>query len=126
MSKNDKEIIDSYIEAYNSFDIEGMLALLHEEVLFRNYSNGEVSTETKGIHEFKELAENSAQIFSSRCQTITSYSQIDGKVEIQIDYEAVLAADLPNGLKQGDRIQLKGKSIFEIREGKITLIEDYS
>lgn len=126
MSENNKGIIESYIEAYNSFDIEGMLGLLHEEVLFRNYSNGEMNTETRGIQEFRELAEKSAQIFSSRCQTVTAYSEIGGKTEIQIDYEAVLAADLPNGLKQGDQIQLKGKSVFEIQEGKILLIEDYS
>lgn len=48
------------------------------------------------------------------------------KVEIQIDYEATLAVDLPNGLKAGSKIQLKGKSIFGFLEEKISLIEDYS
>ncbi|WP_367584473.1 hypothetical protein [Paenibacillus sp. FJAT-26967] len=43
-----------------------------------------------------------------------------------IDYEGILAVDLPNGLKTGDNIQLKGKSVFRIEEGKISLIEDYS
>jgi hypothetical protein len=33
---------------------------------------------------------------------------------------------LPNGLNSGDKIQLKGKSIFGLNEGKISLIEDYS
>lgn len=126
MNENGKEIIERYLEAYNSFDIEGMLRLLHKEVQFRNYSNGEMNTETRGIQEFKELAEKSAKIFSSRCQTITSYTAVAGKAEVLIDYEAILSADLPNGLKQGDRLQLKGKSVFEIRDGKIGIIEDYS
>jgi len=39
---------------------------------------------------------------------------------------ARLAVDLPNGLKIGDTLQLKGKSVFGINEGKISLIEDYS
>jgi hypothetical protein len=100
--------------------------LLEKDILFRNFSNGEINTETRGIHEFKELAEKSSKIFSSRCQTITDYSAIDDRVEIRIDYEAKLAVDLPNGLKVGDTLQLKGKSVFVIKEGKITLIEDYS
>lgn len=126
MSENSKEIIERYIEAYNSFDIEGMLRLLHEGVLFRNYSNGEMDTEVRGIQELRVLAEKSAKIFLSRCQTITDYSFIDDKAEVRIDYEAILSANLPNGLKKGDIIQLKGKSVFEIQEGKISLIEDYS
>ncbi|GMK40865.1 hypothetical protein PCCS19_39210 [Paenibacillus sp. CCS19] len=126
MSENNREIIERYIEAYNSFDIEGMLSLLHEHVLFRNYSNGVIDTETRGIQEFGQLAEKSAQIFTSRCQTITDYSAVADKAEVHIDYEAILATDLPNGLKQGDKIQLKGKSVFEIQAGQILVIEDHS
>jgi hypothetical protein len=121
-----KQIIDYYVEAYNSFDVEGIVNLLHNEILFRNFSNGEVDMETKGIQEFKELAENSSKIFASRRQTIIGYSAIDDKVEVQIEYEGLLAADLPNGLKAGDKLQLKGKSVFQIKDGKILLIEDYS
>lgn len=126
ISEKSKEIIEHYIGAYNSFDIEIMVKLLHQDILFRNISNGEINTETRGITEFRKLAEQSAKIFSSRCQTITDYSAADDKVEVQIDYEAILAVDLPNGLKVGDKIQLKGKSVFGIFDEKISLIEDYS
>ncbi|WP_419393926.1 nuclear transport factor 2 family protein [Cytobacillus praedii] len=125
-SDETKQIIDYYVEAYNSFDVEGIVKLLHKEIMFRNFSNGEVDTETKGIQEFKELAENSSKIFASRRQTIVSYSAIDNNVEVQIQYEGILAVDLPNGLKAGDKLQLKGKSEFQIKDGKILLIEDYS
>lgn len=119
-------IIEKYIEAYNSFDIERMVGLLHKDVLFRNFSNGEVNTETNGIQQFKELAEQSSKLFSSRCQTVTKYSAVDEKVEALINYEGILAVDLPNGLKSGDKLQLQGRSVFEVKEGKISLIEDYS
>lgn len=121
-----KEIVDKYIEAYNAFDIEGVVRLLHKEVLFRNFSNGEVTTETHGVEEFRELAEKSTTIFSSRCQTVTDYISSGDKAEVQIDYEGVLAVDLPNGLKAGDKIQLQGKSVFQSQEGKLSVIEDYS
>ncbi|MNT67830.1 hypothetical protein D3C72_2060010 [compost metagenome] len=65
-------------------------------------------------------------MFSSRCQTVTDYIVIDDKAEAQIEYEGILAVDLPNGLKAGDKIQLKGKSVFQIKENKLSLIEDYS
>lgn len=126
ISEETQAIIGNYVEAYNSFDVENMVKLLHKDILFRNFSNGEINTETRGIQEFKELAEKSSKIFSSRHQTITNYSVIDDRVEIHIDYEAILAVGLPNGLQIGDMLQLKGKSVFRIKEGKISLIEDYS
>ncbi|NEW07229.1 nuclear transport factor 2 family protein [Paenibacillus sp. SYP-B3998] len=126
ISIKNKEIIEKYIEAYNSFDIESLVKHLHKDIQFRNFSNGKIDTETRGIHEFRELAEKSIKIFSSRHQTVTKYSTVGDKVEVHIDYDAIVAVDLPNGLKVGDKIQLKGKSVFGIHEGKISLIEDYS
>lgn len=126
ISKETKEIIDNYVEAYNSFDVEGIVKLLHKDILFRNFSNGEINTETRGVQDFRELAEKSSKIFSSRRLAIIDYSAVDDKVEAQIEYEGILTVDLPNGLKNGDSMQLKGKSVFRIEEGKIALIEDYS
>lgn len=121
-----KKMIENYVRAYNSFDVEGIIKLLHKDILFKNFSNGELNTETRGTEEFREVAEKSSKIFSSRRQIITDFSAIGDKVEVQIDYEGRLVVDLPNGLKVGDTLQLKGKSVFEIKEGKISLIEDHS
>ncbi|MBY0085584.1 nuclear transport factor 2 family protein [Brevibacillus brevis] len=121
-----KGIVENYVQAYNSFDVEGIVRHLHTDIVFRNYSKGQLDTETKGIEAFRELAEKSAKIFSSRRQTILAYLVMDDKAEVQIDYEGILAIDLPNGLKAGDTLQLKGKSIFMMKEGKVSLIEDYS
>ncbi len=126
VGKEIRDIIKNYLEAYNSFEIEKTVELLHKDIIFRNISNGETTTETRGIQAFRELAEQSSMMFSSRCQTITDYRIINDKVEVGIDYEGILAVDFPNGLKSGDKLQLKGKSTFEIKEGKISLIEDYS
>lgn len=125
-SKEIRNIIGNYLEAYNSFNIESMVGLLDKDIIFRNISNGEKTTETRGIQSFKELAEKSSTMFSSHRQTITDYSVINDKVEIGIDYEGILAVDFPNGVKIGNKLLLKGKSKFEIKEGKISLIEDHS
>lgn len=126
MNKDVKELIRKYTEAYNSFDIEGMLSLLHEDIEFRNISGGVTNAETKGIQEFRQIAEQSKRMFSSRQQTVKDLKVSDDIVEAGIDYEAVLAVDLPNGLKAGDALKLTGKSVFRVKENKISVIEDYS
>ncbi|MFD0589191.1 nuclear transport factor 2 family protein [Paenibacillus sp. GCM10027627] len=121
-----KEIVEKYIGAYNAFDVDGIVQLLQRDIRFRNYSGGEKNAETNGIDEFKQLAQRSAQLFSSRRQTITEYTETGDQVEVKIQYEAVLAADLSEQLKAGDRLQIAGKSVFEFDQGKIARIDDYS
>jgi hypothetical protein len=55
MQENDNRLaaIESYIRAYNGFDVEKMLSNLHENIEFENVSNGEVNLRTDGIAEFK-------------------------------------------------------------------------
>lgn len=79
VSKEIRDIIENYLEAYNSFEIEGMVNLLHKDIIFRNISNGETTSETRGIQAFRELAEQSSTMFSSRRQIITEYSVINDK-----------------------------------------------
>lgn len=121
-----KDMIEEYVRLYNSFDVEGMVALLHKDIEFRNSSSGSVDVETKGIEKFREIAEQSKSLFSYRCQTIVGYSFEDDKAQVEIDYEGILAKDLPNGMKAGDRIHMKGSSVFAFRDNKVAVIEDYS
>lgn len=122
-----QEIVESYIRAYNAFDVEGMLLHLHEEVVFRNISNGEVNLETRDKKAFEAQARQAAGYFQERKQAISSirFPAADA-VEVEIDYHAVLAIDLPNGLKRGDQITLKGRSHFRLVDDHIIEIEDIS
>ncbi|MGG4103116.1 nuclear transport factor 2 family protein [Paenibacillus lautus] len=121
-----KDMIEDYVKFYNSFDVEGMMALLHGDIEFRNISNDSMDMETKGIEKFREIAEQSKSLFTYRCQTIVGYSFEDDKAQVEIDYEGILAKDLPNGMKAGDKIHMKGKSVFAFRDEKVAVIEDYS
>lgn len=121
-----KKLVENYVRAYNDFDIEGMTANLHDEIAFKNISNGEVTLETRGIEALRKQARQALGFFSERRQKIENISFGEDSCEIEIDYEAKLAADLPNGLKAGDKINLKGKSIFRFADGKISEIYDIS
>jgi hypothetical protein len=121
-----KKIVESYIDSYNNFEIENMLKDLDENVVFRNIANGEVNLTTKGIAEFKAQAEKAKNLFSRREQKIIELKFGTDEVEAEIFYNGTLAADLPNGLKSGSRIELGGKSIFRFTGDKIIEIEDAS
>ena len=121
-----KQLVQAYIEAYNCFDVDGMVRHLHQEVEFRNIANGEVNLTTTGKKNFRQQAEQAKQYFSQREQRVTDWQVANNRVEVLIDYTAVAAMEFPNGLKPGDTLQLQGRSIFQFADGQIISIEDIS
>jgi hypothetical protein len=121
-----QKIIEKYIKSYNSFDVEGMLSNMHENVVFENISDGKVDLTTTGISALREQAEQAKEYFTKREQKITGIKFDNDLVDIDIDYSAILAIDLPNGLKSGDKLELKGKSIFRFIDDKIIELKDIS
>jgi steroid delta-isomerase-like uncharacterized protein len=120
------DLIQSYIAAYNAQDVPGMVALLHELVVFENVSNAQGTTHTQGKAAFEALARQSLGIFRVRQQTVRSITLGDRTAAVEIDYTAVLAVDLPNGPKAGETLQLRGVTIFGFTDGKIVRISDYA
>jgi hypothetical protein len=122
-----QQIVKNYIEAYNNFDISGMLADLAANVEFNNIVNGEVTLTLTGIEDFKTQAASAATFFTVRHQTITEIKAEERKVSVAIAYKAVLAKDLSDTLKKGDELILNGSSIFYFDQyQKIIRIDDIS
>lgn len=121
-----KNLIENYIHAYNSFDVDAMTMNLDDEIVFRNISGGETTLELKGIDAFRNQAEQVVSFFAEREQKITGFINRENECEVEIDYRATFAADLPDAFKKGDRIELKGRSIFRFSDAKISEIEDIS
>lgn len=121
-----RKIIDDYLCAYNTFDVEGMAACMHEDVRFENISNGEVTLATNGIAALRRQAELAGRYFAKRNQEVTAIQLFNERVEVEVRFSGVLAADLPNGQQAGDRIEIKGKSIFKFRGDKIIELTDIS
>jgi len=121
-----KDAISRYIDAYNAFDIDSMLEVLDPDIRFENISAGEVNAKTSGKAEFENLARQSARIFAHRKQTIRAITIEGEKAFAEIEFEGVLAQDLPNGLRTGEKIALRGTSEFVFKNGLISLIIDRS
>jgi hypothetical protein len=124
--KNREKIIQNYIDGYNERDVEKMVEDFDTAIVFENISNGEVNMSMAGLELFKQQAEQAKNYFSSRAQTIRSFTHRDDETEVEIDYKAVLAMDFPNGLKKGDELNLQGKSMFQFSGEKIIKLTDIS
>jgi hypothetical protein len=121
-----RQIILNYIQAYNSFDVEQMLADFHPNIVFRNISNGEITLHTQGIQAFRTQAEKALTLFREREQTVRQMAFSENGAEVQIDYRGKIALDLPNGMKAGDEIRLSGLSKFRFNGNQIIEITDIS
>lgn len=122
--ENQIKIIENYVKSYNRFDVNGMCENLGDNIIFENISNGNTDMRIDGIENFKEQAKISKEYFTNRNQTIKKWNFNNEIVTIEIDYEATVAMDLPNGLKKGDALKLKGVTEFIFKNNKIFSLKD--
>ena len=94
--------------------------------MFENISGGKVTVRTEGKAELEALARRSADAFAWREQKVVSLTEGQGRIAAEIDYHAVLQADLSPELKAGSRLDLRAISIIEFSGGKIVRLSDYS
>jgi ketosteroid isomerase-like protein len=119
-------LVEKYIEAYNRFDVPGMLACLQPDVQFEHSTNGDVTVRLASKEAFESQAIRAAAWFTERTQHITAFRWQDEQAEAAIDYFAVTATDLPNGVKAGTTLQFSGRSVFSFRDELIAFIQDFS
>jgi steroid delta-isomerase-like uncharacterized protein len=123
---NDRDLFLGYITAYNAKDLKRMLSFFAEDCLFENLSAGKVTVRTQGKAELEVLARQSAEAFASREQKVSSLTEGQGRIVAEIDFQGRLQADSTPELKAGTRLELRGVSVVEFREGKIVRLTDYS
>jgi len=121
-----RSVIERYLHAYNTFDIDGMISVIHPDIIFKNVSGEVVTATATGAHEFKKLADQSKNLFSARQQTIVKFRTTDDRAFIEVNYEGTLSSDLPNGMEAGETLRLKGRSELIFRDGRIYRMTDYS
>jgi hypothetical protein len=121
-----EQVVQKYIDAYNAFDVDGMLKLLSPDVRFENWSGVHLTAEASGIDEFRQLAEQAKTIFSEREQRITAFKQGADYVTVGIAYRGQLAVDIPDGPRAGTVLELNGESEFAFDGHLISRIVDRS
>ena len=126
MNQGKQQIIEKYIDAYNNFETDKMLSSFALDCIFENYGNGELTACAKGLTQLRAMMEQGKNVFASRKQTVTKLT-FQGEIIIaEIDYQGKLKIDLPNGLKAGADLKLKGRSEFEFENNLIKNLKDFS
>lgn len=119
-------IIEQYLTSYNARDIDGMLACVTEDVIFENISNTGQSMRLEGKAAMGQVAELSCNAFSYRRQRLVNLVLSDGRAAAEVEFEGKAAVDLPNGVRAGETMKLRGASFFEMRGALLSRIADYS
>jgi hypothetical protein len=119
-------LIRNYVEAYNRFDVDGMVKDMADDIVFENVSDGQVNLTSSGVAAFRQQAVQAVHLFTERKQTILSFHHQEALTTINVGYYAIVAADLPNGWKKGDELRLSGQSIFRFEIGSIVALTDIS
>ncbi len=121
-----EDIINRYIKSYNDRDIDGMLDCVTEDVVFENISNTGQSMRLEGRELMGQVATLSGNAFSYRRQKLVNLVLGTGKAAAEIEFEGKAAVDLPNGVKAGEAVKIRGASFFEFRGRLLSRIADYS
>jgi steroid delta-isomerase-like uncharacterized protein len=120
------DVVARYIAAYNRKDVDALLDCLAGDVRFENVSNAGGSMAVEGKAAFAELARQSAAAFAEREQIVRRAVVSGDEVAVEIGYRATVAADLPNGMKAGQVLDLRGVSFFRLEGGRIAEVVDFS
>lgn len=121
-----EDVIARYVASYNARDIDGMLDCVTEDVIFENISNTGQSMRLEGKSSMREVAELSGNAFSYRRQRVVNLVENAGKAAAEIEFEGKAAVDLPNGVRAGETVRVRGASFFEFRGKLLSRIADYS
>ena len=110
------DVIARYIASYNARDIDGMIDCVTDDVVFENISNSGQSMRLDGKDMMRQVADLSGNAFSYRRQRLVNVVTGAGKA----------AVDLPNGIRAGETVKIRGASFFEFRGNLLCRIADYS
>jgi ketosteroid isomerase-like protein len=120
------DVIARYIQSYNARDIDGMLDCVTDDVVFENISNAGGSMRLDGKDMMRQVAELSGNAFTYRRQRLINVVSGAGKAAAEVEFEGKAAVDLPNGVKAGETVKVRGASFFEFRGDLLCRIADYS
>ena len=121
-----RELIDRYIAAYNHFDVDGMMDVVTGDVTFESVSDGQVTEASSGLDGLRELAGQSATMFTERQRTVTDVRYEGDRAIATVAFRGTLAADMPGGPTAGQTVELTGQTEFTFADGLISGIVDRS
>ncbi len=120
------QLIRSYVDCYNSDDLEGMLACCEDTVVFETVNNPGGSILLKGKDEMREVLVATRQAFSSRNHELVRLIVDGSTAAAETVFSGVAAAQLSSNVRVGDHVSVRGATFFELGQERLGRICDYS
>jgi hypothetical protein len=118
-------VIRAYLDAYNTFDVDAMMACVTDDVRFEHHTGGVCQVATQGRAELEALARQSVPLFASRRQVPMGVRLEGDEVIVDIAFHGEIAEDIPDGPGAGTVIEMTGQSSFLIgANGRIARVID--
>jgi ketosteroid isomerase-like protein len=120
------ELVQRYVESYNSNDVEGMLACCNDDVVFETIANPGGSIRLTGKNEMREVLMATTIAFRERRHQLISMIVDGERVAAETVFSGVAAAELGGNVRLGEHVSIRGATIFERRGAGLGRICDYS
>lgn len=126
MENDSRRVVEDFINCYNRKDIDSMLNLLADDIQYEYISNSNgITTQASSKEQFREISRMAAENYEDRQLTAIHWVMSENSVAVETELWCRLAKDLPNGLKAGEGLRLKGATFFIIENGLIKRLVDY-
>jgi len=119
-------LVRRYVERYNSNDVEGMLECCADDVVFETISNPGGSIRLSGKDEMREVIEATTRAFLERRHELVTILVDGQRAAAETVFSGVAAAELGQYVRQGEHVSIRGATMFELRDNKLSRICDYS
>lgn len=119
-------LVRRYVDRYNLNDVEGMLDCCADDVVFETVSNPGGSIRLTGKDEMREVIEATTRAFRERRHELVSILVDGERAAAETVFSGVAAAELGQYVRPGEHVSIRGATMFELRDNKLSRICDYS
>ena len=119
-------LVRHYVERYNANDVDGMLDCCSDDVVFESITNPGGSLRLNGKDEMREVIEATTRAFRERRHEVVAILVDGDRAAAETVFSGVAAAELGQQVRPGEHISIRGATMFELRNNKLTRICDYS
>lgn len=119
-------LVRRYVDRYNSNDVDGMLECCADDVVFETVSNPGGSIRLSGKDEMREVIEATTRAFRERRHEVVTILVDGQRAAAETVFSGVAAAELGQHVRPGEHVSIRGATMFELRDNKLSRICDYS
>ena len=120
------ELVERYIHRNNENDVEGVMECCADDIVFESVVNPNNTVQLVGKAQVREVLAGAMLAFTNRKHQIASLMADGDRAAAETVFTGTAQAELGDGVNPGDQVTIRGATIFEMRDGLITRICDYS